>query len=204
MAGEIDGIALGAVALGGAFIWSGIKGKSILQVIQNTVQGKSSADAATANPISAPTTQSPDTGTGSAGTGADVSVPSGGGALSGKNAAIAIHGAGFSGEALVIALAVAKAESNWRPTAHNSTPPDDSYGLFQINMLGSMGPARRMQYHLASNEALFDPATNARVAFSMSGGGSNWSPWTTYTRGNYQGNMAVARAAARAAGLIGG
>lgn len=203
MANEIDGIALGAVALGGAFIWSGIKGKSILQVIQNTVQGKSSTGAATANPITvAPT--SPDTGTGSPGSGTDVNVPAGGGALSGKNAAIAIHGAGFSGEALVTALAVAKAESNWRPTAHNATPPDDSYGLFQINMLGSMGPARRMQYHLASNEALYDPATNARVAFSMSGGGANWGPWTTYTRGDYQSHIAEARAAARAAGLVGG
>lgn len=54
MADQLDGIALGAIALGGALVWSGIKGKSILQVVQNTIQGKSSAGGAATNPITVP------------------------------------------------------------------------------------------------------------------------------------------------------
>jgi cell wall-associated NlpC family hydrolase len=41
------------------------------------------------------------------------------------------------------------------------------------------------QYHLKSYNDLFDPRINARVAYQMSNGGTNWQPWTTYTRGAY-------------------
>lgn len=81
---------------------------------------------------------------------------------------------------LARAGAVAMAESSGNPRAHNAVPPDDSYGLWQINMLGSLGPDRRARYQLASNDALYDPATNARVMFGISGGGTNWKPWSTY------------------------
>lgn len=96
--------------------------------------------------------------------------------------------AGFKGEALKIARAIAQAESGLNPRAYNPNAGtgDKSYGLFQINMLGAMGPARRAQYGLKSNEDLFDPLTNAKVAFRMSGGGTNWSPWSTYKSGVYK------------------
>jgi hypothetical protein len=96
------------------------------------------------------------------------------------------RGAGLSGEAVAIAVAVAIAESGGNPRNHNPIPPDNSYGLWQINMLGSMGPARRAQFGLKSNDDLYDPAINARVMASMSNRGSNWKPWTTYTRGTYK------------------
>lgn len=89
--------------------------------------------------------------------------------------------AGFKGNALKIAYAIAMAESGGNARAHNGRAPDNSYGLFQINMLGDMGPARRRQYGLSSNEDLYDPLTNARVAYKMSNGGKNWQPWATYT-----------------------
>jgi hypothetical protein len=38
----------------------------------------------------------------------------------------------------------------------------------------------------SGKEDLFDPATNAKVAYHMSNGGKNWSAWTTYTSGKYQ------------------
>lgn len=96
--------------------------------------------------------------------------------------------AGFKGEGLRIAYAVAMAESGGRANAHNPNAKtgDNSYGLFQINMLGGMGPERRARYGLSSNEDLFDPLTNARVAYAMSNGGKNWSPWTTYKTGAYK------------------
>jgi hypothetical protein len=93
--------------------------------------------------------------------------------------------AGFSGDDLNIAVAVALAESGGNPRSHNSTPPDNSYGLMQINMLGGMGPDRRAKFNLKSNEDLYDPNTNMRVAYGIFKG-SGWKAWTTYTRGTYK------------------
>jgi hypothetical protein len=86
---------------------------------------------------------------------------------------------GFEGKALKHAWAVAMKESTGRPTAHNDNPNtgDNSYGLFQINMRGSLGPDRLQRYGLSSYEDLFDPYTNATVAYQMSKSGTNWGPW---------------------------
>jgi hypothetical protein len=91
---------------------------------------------------------------------------------------------GFEGDKLKQAWAVVMKESTGRPMAHNqnSKTGDNSYGLFQINMIGSMGPARLAQYGLSSNEDLFDPLTNAKIAYIMSEGGNNWSPWNGMTK----------------------
>ena len=94
--------------------------------------------------------------------------------------------AGFSGDSLATAYAVVKAESGGRANAFNPRGKDLSYGLFQINMLGKMGPDRRKKFGLSSNEDLFDPLTNAKVAYAISKEGTNWNPWTTYTSGKYQ------------------
>lgn len=85
--------------------------------------------------------------------------------------------AGFRGTELKMAWAVAVKESTLRPFAHNKS--SNCYGLFQINMTGSMGPNRREKYGLESNEDLFNPLTNAKVAYQMSNGGKNWSSWST-------------------------
>ncbi|MFC6088528.1 type VII secretion target [Saccharothrix lopnurensis] len=103
------------------------------------------------------------------------------------------HAAGFRGEDLTIAVAVALAESGGDPRAHNDTPPDNSYGLWQINMLGSMGPARRREFGLGSNRELFDPRENAKAANRISGDGRSWTPWTTYTSGKYRRHLDEAR-----------
>ncbi|HKS45697.1 MAG TPA: transglycosylase SLT domain-containing protein [Amycolatopsis sp.] len=107
--------------------------------------------------------------------------------------------AGFRGEALTTAVAVALAESGGNTRAHNGTPPDNSYGLWQINMLGSMGPARRHQFHLDSDKELFDPDENAKAAFAISSHGKSFGPWSTYTNGAYKKHLAEARKAAHKA-----
>jgi hypothetical protein len=86
---------------------------------------------------------------------------------------------GFEGKSLKIAFGVVMKESTGRPYAHNqnSNTGDNSYGLFQINMIGSLGPARREQFGLENNEDLFNPLTNAAIAYKMSDGGKNWGPW---------------------------
>ncbi len=98
------------------------------------------------------------------------------------------QGAGFTGEDLNIAVAVALAESGGNSRAYNGVGGDRSYGLWQINMIGDMGPDRRKKFNLKSNEDLFDPATNARVAKGIKDG-SGWKAWTTYTRGTYKKHM---------------
>ncbi len=103
------------------------------------------------------------------------------------------HDAGFRGQDLTIAVAVALAESGGNPRAHNATPPDNSYGLWQINMLGAMGPERRREYGLGSNAELFDPAENAKAANKISGDGRSWTPWSTYTNGAYKRHLDAAR-----------
>jgi len=100
-----------------------------------------------------------------------------------------LHQAGFRGQNLETAYGVVMAESGGDAHALADDSDDLSYGLFQINMLGQMGPDRRAQYGLDSNSDLWDPLTNAKVAFKLSQGGTNFSPWTTYTSGDYKANM---------------
>lgn len=86
---------------------------------------------------------------------------------------------GFKGEALKLAWGIAMRESRGGPTSHNgnSDTGDNSYGLFQINMIGSLGTDRRERYGLTTNEELFNPVANARIAFLMSGGGKDFGAW---------------------------
>ncbi len=94
--------------------------------------------------------------------------------------------AGFSGTDLDIAVAVALAESGGDRMAHNSTPPDNSFGLWQINMLGAMGPDRRKRFKLKSNGDLYDARTNARVAKAIHAEQGWARGWTTYSSGKYK------------------
>ena len=93
-----------------------------------------------------------------------------------------LRSVGFEDSGLEIAKQIVFLESGNRPYAHNDNPVtgDNSYGIFQINMRGAMGPERLKKYGLGTNEDLFDPVTNATVAYKMSNGGKNWSAWTTY------------------------
>lgn len=72
------------------------------------------------------------------------------------------------------AMAIMRAESNCNSMARS--PTHDS-GLFQIN-----------DVHLAAVDynqpALYDPATNVKVAYQVYSG-SGWNAWTTFTSGAY-------------------
>jgi hypothetical protein len=87
---------------------------------------------------------------------------------------------GFEGKALKMAWTVAQKESNCRPKAlnNNAKTGDNSYGIFQINMIGDLGDARLEKFNLDSKKELFDPVTNAKIAYHMSNQGKNWSAWT--------------------------
>ena len=85
---------------------------------------------------------------------------------------------GFKGNNLKVAYAIAMRESSGRPMAHNMNrrTGDNSYGLFQINMLDTMGQNRRDKFIMATNNDLYDPVRNAEAAYFMSGG-TDFGAW---------------------------
>ena len=104
--------------------------------------------------------------------------------------------AGFSTEQAVIMAAIAMAESGGRAKAHNDnrSTGDDSYGLWQINMIDRLGPERRRQFGISGNAALFDPTTNAKAArkvYLSQGFGA----WSVYKNGAYRQYLPDARRA---------
>lgn len=86
---------------------------------------------------------------------------------------------GFSGDGLRTAWAVVMRESTGNPLAHNTdaSTKDNSYGLFQINMFGTLEAYRQDKYNLPSNDVLFDPVLNAQIAFELSKGGTDFGDW---------------------------
>jgi LysM repeat protein len=78
---------------------------------------------------------------------------------------------GSRGEAFM-AAEIAMAESDGHQFAHSLT---NDFGYWQIN--GVHGPSM----------ATYDPIGNARAAIAISGNGTHWGAWTTYTSGAYRG-----------------
>jgi hypothetical protein len=99
--------------------------------------------------------------------------------LTGKELAELLSLVGFEGKSHKVAWALVMRESTARPKAHNgnSGTGDNSHGLFQINMIGSLGADRRDKFDLASNDELFNPLRNAEIAYHMSGRGSDFGAW---------------------------
>jgi hypothetical protein len=104
--------------------------------------------------------------------------------LSDKDLYLLLGAVGFEGKKLKEAWAIAKKESNGRPIAFNgnSKTGDSSYGIFQINMIGNLGPERREKFNLRSNSDLFNPVINSQIAYHMSAGGKNWIAWKGITK----------------------
>lgn len=101
------------------------------------------------------------------------------------NAAVA---EGLTPERARVAAAIGMAESGGNLTAHNTNAAtgDNSYGAWQINMLGNMGPTRRVLFGITTNEQLFDLKTNARAMRILSANGADFSDWSTYKSGAYK------------------
>lgn len=117
--------------------------------------------------------------------------------LSANEIAYYAKAAGFPDGEVGLATAIALAESGGNTRAHNTRPPDDSYGLWQINMYGTLAVGRRVMFGIATDDKLFDPATNARAAL-MIRRGQGWSAWSVYTNGAYKKHLTAAGAAADA------
>jgi hypothetical protein len=89
-------------------------------------------------------------------------------------------GAGFAGQALVLAIAVALAESAGRTDAVGTAgnhPPSRDRGLWQINSY----------WHPEVSDAqAFDPQACAAAAWRISSHGAAWTQWSTYNSGSYK------------------
>lgn len=88
--------------------------------------------------------------------------------------------AGFTGQGLTNITAIALAESGGNPTdICNSCAgvTEHSVGLTQVNM---------DVHSNYSQSYLLNPLNNLKAAYQISGGGKNFQPWTTYTKGTYK------------------
>lgn len=98
--------------------------------------------------------------------------------------------AGWTGEDAVTAVAIAAAESGYRPTAVN--PSSTARGMWQT----------MMSYHApkyGAGESWRDPYANARVAYQIYQS-EGWGAWVVHTSGAYRAHLDEARAAVTAAG----
>lgn len=94
--------------------------------------------------------------------------------------------AGGSQASAPVAAAIALAESGGHPSSLNNTPStgDYSVGLWQINYFGNLYPGRTAAF--GPPDALTDPLANARAAVTVSNGGNNFDPWSTFLSGAYK------------------
>ena len=99
--------------------------------------------------------------------------------------------AGFSGYGWQVSVAVSLAESSgWTRAVLINTDCSRDRGLWQINSYW---------HSEVSDAAAFDPNSAAQATYTISSGGSNWSPWVTYNNGAYWQYMDRAQAAVNAA-----
>jgi len=118
------------------------------------------------------------------------------GNLSASQIAQLAAAAGFSGDDLATAVAIALAESGGNPKAYNpetaARAPEGqgSYGLWQIFLKA---------HPEFAGQDLTDPATNAAAAFSVySAAGQSFTPWSTFGNGAYQTYLSQAQGAVNA------
>jgi murein DD-endopeptidase MepM/ murein hydrolase activator NlpD len=144
----------------------------------------------------------------------DYSKISGGGTVAHTDLMQLLYRKGFKGKALDTAYAVALAESGGRSKALGDVDLQDSkwgpsIGLFQIRSLKNWknfdGKGSSDYYRNPSR--LTDPEFNVDAAFNKSKGGTNWSPWATFTKGKFAkflGDAAATRAALKIPGRYAG
>jgi hypothetical protein len=103
------------------------------------------------------------------------------------------YNAGFRGNSLVTAVAIAMAESSCNPSAVGSNPagsgcPNGSLdrGLWQIN---------NCWHPEVSDTCAYNSQCNANAAYTISYSGTYWQPWSTYNNGAYTSHLAAAQAA---------
>jgi hypothetical protein len=124
--------------------------------------------------------------------------------LSPQQILVAARNAGFDDSSILTAVAIALAESGGDANAYN--PESDYFARHKIDGTGkgSVGLWQIFQYAHPefANLNLRDPNANASAAFSVSSGGSNFFPWSTFGNGAYRAHLDAAQAAYDAANQV--
>lgn len=106
--------------------------------------------------------------------------------------------AGFKGEGLVLAIAVAMAESSLIPNNRNVNTDSrrtTDRGILQFNSF----------WHSEVSDAeADDPAAAARHGYRVTNAGAKWTEWATFNQGDHRRHLPTARAAAKAVEQRGG
>lgn len=85
------------------------------------------------------------------------------------------HDTNFTGRAAEIIAAIGMAESGGDDQAVNPNDPNGgSFGVLQINSI-----------HPGAKDTLGNPSLSFKMAYEISKGGTNFTPWATYTNGRY-------------------
>ena len=100
--------------------------------------------------------------------------------------------AGFSAGEAVYATAIALAESGGITNNWNDVAPDNSYGLWQVNI----GVRNEMQADRGSPDQLVDPLYNAQQALRLARTPRSWNHWSVYLNGAYRQYLGAAQQAA--------
>ncbi|NYI47873.1 hypothetical protein BJ993_005019 [Nocardioides aromaticivorans] len=113
-----------------------------------------------------------------------------------KVAASAAYQAGFRGEDLVTAVAIARVESTWNPKATNGT----HFGLWQIS---AQHKGKVPGWNTKAD--IFDPLLNAKYAFALysarpGAGEAKFADWIPFEKEDYHQYLDVARQAVAATG----
>lgn len=114
--------------------------------------------------------------------------------LTAEQAAEAAYIAGFRGNDLVIAVAVAGpgAESGWTTDAINRNPNGSTdYGVWQINSIHKGGLVPTSFYEGTTWQSPVVNAQAARKVWDAQG----WRAWVAYKNGSYKANLPAAQAA---------
>lgn len=162
MAEKINGTALSAIGAGAFFVYAGIKGYSVPQLLKNFVTGEAPAAGQTETSLTA----------------SDASTPSGvaepTGALSYNQASLQTlwQQAGGSAGSARNAACHAMQESSGNPKVTSSNPDGGTnVGLWQLDTKG-VGAGHTVQ-------ELQNPMLNAQITVQATNDGQDWSEWAT-------------------------
>jgi hypothetical protein len=167
MSSGFNGPALGAIAVGGILVWSGIKGASITGSLRQLITG-TAPTGTNVNPITSTVTTAPVTGVIGAQSSA---LPSSGTYNTAQLQALWLQ-AGGSAATKVNAACHAMQESSGNPQATSANPDGGTnVGLWQLDTKG-VGAGYSVQ-------ALQNALNNARITVMATANGTNWSQWST-------------------------
>jgi len=124
-----------------------------------------------------------------------IGMRSASGGIAARDAAALIRKVGGTEQEAAMLGAIAAGESGGNARAHNTNAGtgDNSYGLWQINMIGGLEQERLAKYGLKDKSDLYDPETNARVALAMARAAGGYKDWSVFKSGAYLPYLSAAR-----------